>query len=233
MSRSFPGGTGNYFLVGDVPAIDITGTVLSLHMFALSNVASATQRGIDKLGGVGDRQYELSQVANIWRFSVSDGSNTDFIDSNATVQTGRWTAVGGRKNGTGVNSQTIFLNGTIDKQQTSTLSMVNTTANLNLGADAQGGVNGWNGLLAECAIWDVALLDSEFAALASGTTALSIQLANLKGYWPLCGIQTPEPDFANSNYGSQIGSVPSAAHPLLNALCNTAPAPHYSGRGAA
>jgi hypothetical protein len=50
----------------------------------------------------------------------------------------------------------------------------------------------WNGKIAECAIWNVALGAAEIAALAKGFSPLLIRPTSLVAYWPLIGRTSPE-----------------------------------------
>lgn len=54
----------------------------------------------------------------------------------------------------------------------------------------------WDGDLAEIAIWNVALSAGEITALSRGVCPILIQKANLQGYWPLYGLDSPERDFS-------------------------------------
>jgi len=52
----------------------------------------------------------------------------------------------------------------------------------------------WNGLIAEAAIWNIALTAAEVAELAKGFSPMLIQPQNLVSYWPLLGRTSPEID---------------------------------------
>jgi hypothetical protein len=52
-----------------------------------------------------------------------------------------------------------------------------------------------NGAIAEAGIWNVALTQDEITALAAGVPPLLIRPGSLKGYWPLWGDDSPEPDY--------------------------------------
>jgi len=49
--------------------------------------------------------------------------------------------------------------------------------------------------VAEAAIWNVALSDAEIALLAKGLSLLLIQRGAIAAYWPLFGVNSPEPDW--------------------------------------
>src|SRR3990167_3100989 len=68
-----------------------------------------------------------------------------------------------------------------------------------------------DGLIAECAIWDVALTDQEVANLALGNVpAYLIRPSNLKGYWPL-GMGSPEPDLSGAYNALSLVNTPTIA----------------------
>lgn len=74
----------------------------------------------------------------------------------------------------------------------------------------QGGSAGFNGLIAEVAIWNVALSAEQIAQVAASVSGASVVLpGNLAGYWHLCGLQSPEPDSSgNSNFGILSENAP-------------------------
>ena len=51
-----------------------------------------------------------------------------------------------------------------------------------------------DGTIGEAAIWTAELSDAEVAALARGVSPLNIQPGSLWAYWPLLGVDSPEPD---------------------------------------
>jgi hypothetical protein len=72
--------------------------------------------------------------------------------------------------------------------------------------------NFFNGLVAEAAIWNVALSDGEVAALAAGVRPVDIQPTALKAYWPLWGFASPEPDFTINNRSMTITGATQGNH---------------------
>lgn len=98
---------------------------------------------------------------------------------------------------TSTSSRTAYYNGGSAGNQT------NITNPGSISAIAIGcfydGTNAWglcNGAIAECAVWDVELTAGEIAALAGGVSPTRIRPANLGGYWPINGIDSPERDFS-------------------------------------
>jgi hypothetical protein len=50
------------------------------------------------------------------------------------------------------------------------------------------------GRIAETAVWSVALTDAEIAALASGVSPWQVRPESIWGYWPILGLDSPEPN---------------------------------------
>lgn len=67
---------------------------------------------------------------------------------------------------------------------------------LNVGCVNEGGArsNFMSGRIAEVAVWSAAVSDAEVAALARGVCPLRVLPGSLVGYWPLLGLDSPEPD---------------------------------------
>lgn len=66
------------------------------------------------------------------------------------------------------------------------------------------------GVVAEAAIWNVALNTSEIAALAAGVSPLRIRSGNLKAYWPVYGVGSPEPDYVGG-FSATLNAAPTQA----------------------
>ena len=74
----------------------------------------------------------------------------------------------------------------------------------------------FSGNVAEVAIWDIALTQSEIAQLAAGAAPTTIQSGNLKGYWDLLSDATDKS--GNSKNLTAVGSPTySADHPVAGA----------------
>ena len=69
-----------------------------------------------------------------------------------------------------------------------------------------------NGRIAEAAIWNVALSDGEIAALATGVIPYLVRPAALKGYWPLWGLVSPEPDMSGGARNLTLVNGPTYAN---------------------
>lgn len=73
----------------------------------------------------------------------------------------------------------------------------------------------WNGLLAECAIWNAALSAGEVAALAGGRLPRHVRPQSLQGYWPLWGLLANEPDLSGQGQTMTVtGATPGNHAPV-------------------
>jgi hypothetical protein len=73
-----------------------------------------------------------------------------------------------------------------------------------------------NGFLADPAIWNAKLTAAEVSALANGARPGTIRSASLAGWWPLGGLQSPEPDLSgNANNGTLTGTNPAFGPPIM------------------
>lgn len=89
--------------------------------------------------------------------------------------------------------------------------------------------DGWNGSIAEIAIWNKVLTGVEISGVASSTTGVSlIQTPNLVGYWHLCGTQSPEPDVINGNNGVLSTNPPTQGSNSPGFNCSAAAPPWSS-----
>lgn len=120
-----------------------------------------------------------------------------------------------------INSRSIYLNGGGKNTNTTSISApvgINRTA---FGVAAESTLDtpfapGGNGDLAEVAIWNVALTDTEVLVLASGVSPMLVRPASLVGYWPLIGMVSPETNLkSNTAKLTMIGTLTASAHPRI------------------
>lgn len=95
-----------------------------------------------------------------------------------------------------------------------TPSGMNTTS---VGVAIQSVINSpWNGDLAEAAIWNIALSDSDVASLAAGVSPLLMHPEALVAYWPLIGQNSPENNIVSATSVMSItGSLSASAGPII------------------
>lgn len=214
MARDFPATSGNYLGVGDVSAIDITGTALTVHAWGRPDTLPTFQTLVGKYAtGLTGLQYLLRFDGSTVGVHIGDGVGIDSA-AGGTVSVSNWHSAGLVKNGIGADALKAYLNGAQVASVTSNRSIANLAAGLRIG-DSDFGGEPFDGLLAEVAIWDAALTADEMTALGKGFSAALIRPQSLKGYWPIIGRASPEPDLRNSNNGTLNGSVPVAVHPRI------------------
>ncbi len=218
MSRDIPGTGGNYLSVGDVAALDITGTALTLAAWVNADTyPNANPTIIGKLASSGTTvQYGLlldgSGHINVF---VGDAGGFDNAAGATVVGTGAWHHLAGVKNGTGAGALLAYLDGAQDASITSNRSIQNTAHSFTVGARTDNSFH-FDGRIAEVCIWDAALTAAEIAALAKGVSPLRIRPGNLKGHFPLWAAAYPEADLSgNANNLAQNGTVNGANHAPL------------------
>ena len=111
-----------------------------------------------------------------------DGSTSAQANSAATLTTGAWHHGGAVFNG--VSSRDVYLNGTKTSNTTTVTSTIGSTNRTYVACLIPGNSN-FSGLIAEAAIWNVALSADEMSALAKGCSPLRIRPASLVYYLPL------------------------------------------------
>jgi concanavalin A-like lectin/glucanase superfamily protein len=206
VSRDFNGNAANFLAVGDVAAIDITGTDLTVACFVQFDAVALEQGLVTKWGNsTATRQYTLELLSSKIDFAVSDGlAATTLCPGVTNVVAGPWYHFCGVQNATDIF---VYLNGAQDGTNANQRSMSNTVTALQLGKFAVDNLP-LDGRLAEVGIWNTPLTAGQVASLASGVSPQLVQAANLRGYWPLCGVASPEPDFASGNQATINGTVP-------------------------
>jgi len=150
--------------------------------------------------------------------NLGAGQSYDGTGSN-TLSTGIWYhlafTIGSGGGTSGANGCQGFVNGAIDGgNSTATGGITTISASTCLGSDNHGA--NWAGRLADAAIWNVILTPIEIAALAKGIRPKSIRRTALLGYWPVDGLQSPEPDLSgNVNNGTLTGTSAAFGPPIV------------------
>lgn len=210
MSRDIS--SNNVLDVGDVAPIDITGTVLTVHAWVYPDSFSAHGNVVAKRASATTTFQYTMRVANgtgIIDVFIGDSAGIDQVSSGSAIGTGAWSAIGMRKNGTGVGALAVFRNGVLDGSATSNRIIQDTANILRFGARSDSAsTEPFDGALAEIAIWDAALSDGEMAALAKGVSPRLFRPGNLKGYWPLWGSSSPERDYSGGGSHATLNGSP-------------------------
>lgn len=109
------------------------------------------------------------------------------------------------------NSRAVFTNGA-DKQTNSTTVNITGATTLYVGNNMLRDSR-HDGGIAEVAVWSAALSDSEIAALGRGVNPSSIRPSSLASYWPLLGLDSPEPDWSGNGGNLTVnGAVVYSTH---------------------
>jgi hypothetical protein len=144
-----------------------------------------------------------------FQFAVS-GTNEILLHSSGAVNDGNWHHACGVLDFT-PGTSTLYLDGVSVATGTpaggTAVSLVGlginvawTTAAFNVG-------NPYAGDIADCAFWGAGLTALEVAALAQGARPHHLRLLELLGWWPLDGLETPEPDATSGNYSGISGNT--------------------------
>lgn len=221
MARDFPGSGANRLNVGDVSAIDITGTALTISLWAyLDTVAGGVYRdlvGKAQGGSLATIQYELRITSGgKLEFYTGNGSTATATLTAANGPTGAWAHIVARQSGTGADALRIYVNNTLAASGSTSISIANLGHSLMFGSrvDNDGTVDG---RMAHIGIWNAALTTEEIEALSKGLPPSRIRPTNLKGYWPLLGLSSPEPDMSgNANSASIVGTVAASSESPVN-----------------
>jgi hypothetical protein len=108
---------------------------------------------------------------------------------------------------------TGYLDGASDASFAATFS--GSASSNEIGRDGVGGGHNFGGLLADVAVWNVVLSQLEISALANGARPLAVRPKALVRYWPVGGLQSPEPDLSgNAQNGTLTGTNPAFGPPF-------------------
>lgn len=134
-------------------------------------------------------------------------SSSNIANTTTGYTTGVWTNVTGVQ--TSATSRAAFINGG-SKGTNSTSAVPTSLDTTRIGARARSApVQFFDGRIAQCAVWNVALTDAEVNEISRGLAPIFIETGALLNYWPVWGAVSPEPDMRGS-----------AAMTLVNAPAN-------------
>jgi hypothetical protein len=209
MARKFTGGTdhiglGSSSVLGIGQPITVAGW-----FFQDGSIGGGLQNIFNKTLD-NSHAYGLIQVANTIQFQL-DGGNIS--SSPTTYSNNVWNHAAGTLSGT---NGVIYLNGTSVGSNGSASFHNPTTGTAQISGDAFNGDRIMTGNICDVAVWSAALTALEVAALANGARPYQIRPGSLIGYWPLDGLQSPEPDLSgNANNGTLTGTSLAFGPPLM------------------
>jgi hypothetical protein len=177
----------------------------------LNGTTSACGFGIEGVGG--------TPKVRISARSVSTDTKQTKVGA-TTISLATPTYVGGVVNIAG-DALSVYLNGTLDG--TSTVTFANPTVTLGTPTeqDAVGSYKApptatsdqFDGEISEIAVWSIALGATDFATLATGATADTVQAGSLLYYLKIGGTASPELPTVGTAQGTITGSLPAGASP--------------------
>jgi hypothetical protein len=182
------------------------------HWFNITTLSGSNQSmfglypsGSTTLNNVGTA---INGAANKAQIFVSDsGGSFDAIDIGSALSAGTWHHIAHA--GILDNSRIGYLDGS--GTPTSVARALGTQNTFQIGG-FEGGAGNLDGLIAELAIWNVALTQGEVSALAAGVQAYRVRRSSLVGYWPFFGLTSPEPDLSGGARNITLANSPAKAN---------------------
>jgi hypothetical protein len=200
MARSFNGTTDK---------LQFSGAVLSAMPLTMAcwfnQSALATDEMIAMSDGTTSNRYELSLVSTGKVRSQVQGTVTT---TSATYTANAWHHAAAVFAAT--NSRAVYLDG---GNKVSSTTSAGSPAGLNLTQLGTGpGLSFYAGILAEVALWNVALTDQEINCLAMGVRPNRVRSGNIIAYWPLFGLNSPDVDYSGSKQNLTVTGTALANH---------------------
>ena len=208
-------GVDDYLTVPETSAVQFGGATeftMSGWVHPVSSSAAQKFFGRWRGGGGGSDAERLSYLAQIsadgtFLAAIYTGS-FGIVESPAVVTVGVWSHVAMAWDG---GTMRLYVDGTEVNTQSRTGTMLD-----GLNVPLMFGVSGrplgledpFEGRLADWAIWNATLTAANMADLAAQTIRPSALTTGLRGYWPIEGIASPEPDLSTfANDATVVGAV--------------------------
>ncbi len=204
MARGFNGSSDS---INTSASNTLSPSTYSMSAWFISNFASSYGTIIGKDGGGNGVNVYIKSSKKLAVYAVTgsyDGSGSQ------TSRTG-WNHVGVAINSGG--SYSSYLNGALDSSGTGLSSSGANSGSITRFGDDGSGSNLLGGRIADVAIWNGILSAAEFAALSNGARPYTIRPSLLVGYWPLDGLQSPEPDLSGNAFNGTLAGTASAFGP--------------------
>jgi hypothetical protein len=203
MARNFTS-SGDVISFTPTPIINVP---LSISAW-VNPVATGTTRAI--FGGFGTNigclEFRLEIAGNV--YLIKQGVAAILLSTGA-VSNGVWSQVAATDSGT---AQAVYIGGGTPTTG-STTSSYNTVTTYNIGQAFQGATEQWAGLIADIALWSVVLTAGEVKALADGVRPYNIRPKSIIAYWPLDGLQSPEPELSGNAFNGTLTGTAFAPGP--------------------
>ena len=196
MSRDLTG-TASYLSRND--RLGFSGYPLSVFIWLYGDTFATNNRTLFNIGqaaGAADDTLKMAVLTDgrveVLAYDPVNGFRV--AQSVATVSTGAWQSAGAVW--TSTTSRSVYVNGANKITNTDTSAVTFTDLDrTGVGVNIVGGFTElFDGRLAHCAVWNVALADAEMEILHSGLSPLRVRPASLVAYWSLSGKDDPEID---------------------------------------
>lgn len=223
MSRNFSAASSQYL---SVSAAVVTDVPLTMACWFRANDVTA-DRTLMVLGDTtdGDPRFELlimgavagdpvqASTANILGETNNANTTTGYSANTWHHACGVWASATDRR---------AFIDGG-SKGTNTTSTAVTGLDTLRIGTRLAANARFMDGLIAEAAIWNVALSDGEVKALGSGCPVLSVRPGSIVAYYPLYGIASPEVDYTVNRKHLTVTNGPTQGRhaPVQSAWGNT------------
>lgn len=211
MARSFNGTSDNLSHAAGV----ITAASFSVSAWTFPDTTNANRPIVtldDGVVGLNVYRFYFSNAASgALRMQTVNSPSSATVTTANTATTGAWNHIVGGE--VSAASRFVRLNGGTKATETTSVTPVGINKT-EIGAEANGG-DYFDGLLAEVALWSVALDDDEQLALSKGICPLLIRPQSLAGYWPLLGNDGSELDRWKSRFDMTVTGATKADHPRI------------------
>lgn len=210
MARSFNGSNDKITL----PAAVAVPTGISISIWIYPTSASSGYGGIilrRNAGGQGVWSIFLKSTSKLAYYFANNGVAID--PGTATLSNNSWNHLAVTyDNSVGLKT---FVNGASDGTAAVGGNLSNDASqNPLVGFDSSN--TGFPGRLADACLWNITLTSGEISALSQGARPFNIRPSGIIGYWPIDGLQSPEPDLSgNANNGTLTGTSSAAGPPIM------------------
>lgn len=169
----------------------------------LSNLTQGSRFFAHGNTGTGADQALAFNIESAGKFTASvDGIATSAVaNANAVVNTWYHVAL---VHVAATNVTTLFINGVAQTTTATAASSVSGANAVTIGVTSTETSRFLAGNMADAAIWSLALTANELLGLANGARPYQIRPANLLRWWPLDGIQSPEPDLSGGAFNGTL-----------------------------
>jgi hypothetical protein len=202
MARLFNSNNSDYIRNTSTPNLSLSVFTISFWLNVRNFELGVTVDMMQKGSSGSDYGFQTYQDGTLFYHIVSNTSATFLLSTNTWYH-----LLGTYDAGAGGNNKNLYINGTfnIGVAEGSFAAPVSPGIGFGNFPDLSGNYGHLTG--ADGAIWNVILSPLEIAALGKGVRPPVIRPRNLVGYWPLDGLQSPEPDLSGNAYNGTVNGT--------------------------